>query len=167
MALGALVPQLILVGLATLAFFHHALRRREALKMLGGLLCNQIINHLVKHTVREPRPTFGVQVKSDYGWPSAHAQFMGFYASFIVCLMHSNPRMNRNIVAFYALLNGLLAIHVCASRVMFGFHTSNQVIWGLVFGVPIGFAWHVLLQKVSRGRWKHLAFAVAPSTSQD
>eukprot|EP00762_Andalucia_godoyi_P005452 ANDGO_08347.mRNA.1 Dolichyldiphosphatase 1 len=164
LALGALVPQLVLVSLFVLVYFGPSLRRRQAVSILLGLIANQVLNHVLKLVVREPRPTHGVQIKSHYGWPSAHAQFMGFYTAFVACLMHLQRHSSKSSALAHSILNILLTIHVVISRVAFGFHTTNQVIWGVIVGLPAGFGWHLLLQ--TWANWstaKSLLVASSPS----
>ncbi|CAI4494140.1 CIC_collapsed_G0020790.mRNA.1.CDS.1 [Saccharomyces cerevisiae] len=59
-------------------------RELEACIVAFGQLMNEIFNNVIKNIIKQPRPvSFGASfqndtIRSGYGMPSAHSQFMGF-----------------------------------------------------------------------------------------
>lgn len=51
-----------------------------------GVLLNEICNTVLKHLLQEPRPLARNTnlLYSEYGMPSAHSQFMWFFASYML-----------------------------------------------------------------------------------
>ncbi|KAJ3308286.1 hypothetical protein HDU76_004039 [Blyttiomyces sp. JEL0837] len=79
MAAAALVPQCLIVSYLTL----FGSRRDVAILFMGvGQLVNEAINAVAKTAIAEPRPT-GFLGKG-YGMPSSHAQFMAYFAAYVV-----------------------------------------------------------------------------------
>lgn len=146
MAVGALVPQMILVSLLTLCILGAGDRRKNAAVILGGLFFNQIVNHFLKQWVKQPRPLHGTQVKSDYGWPSSHAQFMAFFSTLMLLILWKGLHRRRwPMLWTYLLLLVAVVAWVTTSRVLFGFHTASQVIAGVCFGPPVALSFNYLM----------------------
>lgn len=55
----------------------------------SGIIINEGINFILKHTIREVRPMKRDSLYTEYGMPSTHAQFMWFfaaYATLFICI---------------------------------------------------------------------------------
>lgn len=125
-------------------------RELEACIMAAGQVANEIFNNIVKDIIKQPRPfTFGDSfqqdtVRSGYGMPSAHSQFMGFFATYTSL---------RYLYRWKALSNGkrlagclfvtTLAMCVCFSRVYLRYHTLEQVLVGFALGSALGSTYYV------------------------
>lgn len=68
-----------MVMLVTLVAFQRDL---NAMAMLGGQLLNETCNQLLKRTIKQNRPREAP--KCGPGMPSAHAQFVSFFAAYVV-----------------------------------------------------------------------------------
>ncbi|KAK9318999.1 hypothetical protein V1517DRAFT_333919, partial [Lipomyces orientalis] len=85
MAWISLAPQTLCIVYLTLIFSR---REIETIVLFIGQLASEVANHLLKRILREERPKYGTVGDRDnlgYGLPSAHAQFMAFYTTY-VCL---------------------------------------------------------------------------------
>ena len=78
LAISSLIPQLILVVYTTQFFCR---REIETCLMVAGQVLSELLNELLKSVIRQPRPH--LELGSGYGMPSAHAQFMAFYATYL------------------------------------------------------------------------------------
>ena len=50
----------------------------------SGMVINEVVNFLLKHTICEARPMRRDVLYSEYGMPSSHAQFMWFFTAYMV-----------------------------------------------------------------------------------
>ncbi|KAK9447828.1 phosphatidic acid phosphatase type 2/haloperoxidase [Limtongia smithiae] len=138
----SLAPQTILVVYATMICSR---REAETLLLLLGQLACEASNSVLKRIVRQDRPRYHDAHSPDslgFGMPSAHAQFMGFYATYICLWMyfrahHFTPAKRRS----RTLALVLLTIAVCVSRVYLYYHTAGQVVIGLLLGTIEGALW--------------------------
>lgn len=118
-------------------------REIEPVIAVAGHLVGEIINKIIKHLVKQPRPDFHKEFGASsygltYGMPSAHSQFMGFFAAYFMCNVWKRVPMKKN---HKLLVNGLLAVAavlVAFSRVYLWYHSAQQVLVGLVVGVLAG-----------------------------
>ena len=58
-----------------------------------GTILNGVLNYVLKHTVKESRPTdisnrLPTKLWEQYGWPSSHSQFMCFVSFYLVLFLH-------------------------------------------------------------------------------
>ena len=148
-ALLALAPVFIVVAYVTLLA-----RNREAhvLYALAGQLLNWRLNDVLKRYFAAPRPA-DCELGT-YGFPSDHAQFLGFWACYVCAfLARAVPRAGRKgwreILGLGA---AALAAAVAAARVYLGYHTLDQVAAGLGVGACTGGAWYALYEGALRRR---------------
>lgn len=119
-------------------------RELEAVIMAGGHVLNDISNNIIKTIVKQPRPnSFGSfqqeSIRSNYGMPSAHSQFMGFltaYVSLKLWLQWVGIKTRQKILGLSLLI--LMTIGVTGSRVYLGYHTIDQVCIGVLVGILLG-----------------------------
>lgn len=124
-------------------------REIEPVIAVGGHLIGEVLNKVVKHILKQPRPDFhkdfGVGSGLSYGMPSAHSQFMGFFATYYLCMaLYKIPLARCQKIVAAALLLAL-AVGVAFSRVYLYYHTIQQVIVGVLVGVGLGLAYFVAL----------------------
>ncbi|GEQ68510.1 hypothetical protein JCM33374_g2178 [Metschnikowia sp. JCM 33374] len=128
---------------------------------VGGHLINELLNSVIKHSVKQPRPefhrNFGDGSSSlSHGMPSAHSQFMGFYASYYLCVvLLQTPCTTLHKVGMAVFLVGS-SICVAFSRVYLQYHTTPQVVVGLSVGVVWGLVYFVassLVREVGLVDW--------------
>ena len=87
---------LLPVGILVFYFSWFIITREiEAVILAGGHVVNDIANNIIKNIIKETRPIdFGSfqkdSVRSGYGMPSAHSQFMGFFTMYIGCLLYTS-----------------------------------------------------------------------------
>lgn len=120
-------------------------REFEACIMAAGQVANEIFNNIVKAIVKQPRPmSFGesfqnATMRSGYGMPSAHSQFMGFfcmYTSLRYCLRWKGLTRRKRLLGIMVVTT--LATCVCFSRVYLQYHTPGQVLVGFAVGLCTG-----------------------------
>lgn len=137
-ALLSLFPIFIVVMQTTII-----LSRREVagILFLLGQLLNELVNLVLKLAIKESRPHS--HLGSGYGMPSNHGQFMGFFSIFTVMYLETRIATSniwlKRIVQVGAILLGEL---VTVSRVYLGYHTTRQVLAGLLVGVCFGLFWY-------------------------
>jgi len=82
LAVASLLPIALLVAFPTLILFRRDLR---TITFFAGQLANEALNMVLKRVLREPRPAGSH--REDYGMPSSHAQFSGFFAVYLILLL--------------------------------------------------------------------------------
>lgn len=113
--------------------------------MFVGQLGNVVVNVVLKHMVRMPRPADKEHLVyfGKYGMPSNHSQFMAFLAVF--ALMENQKQLGKfrypRALSFALLVGSLL---VGWSRVYLEYHTLDQVIVGWLVGASVAVAWHLV-----------------------
>eukprot|EP00285_Hemiselmis_virescens_P005155 CAMPEP_0173397848 /NCGR_PEP_ID=MMETSP1356-20130122/39651_1 /TAXON_ID=77927 ORGANISM="Hemiselmis virescens, Strain PCC157" /NCGR_SAMPLE_ID=MMETSP1356 /ASSEMBLY_ACC=CAM_ASM_000847 /LENGTH=184 /DNA_ID=CAMNT_0014357197 /DNA_START=102 /DNA_END=652 /DNA_ORIENTATION=+ len=125
-----------------------AARCRELLTFtwLVGQLLNEVSNYVFKRLLKQPRPPGAPRVgMHESGMPSNHAQFMGFFVAFGVLVVLYRLRGYHPVEKAATLVGTVsLGLLVCRSRLLFGFHTFEQVAVGFVIGLLSGCAWYAL-----------------------
>ncbi|KAH3903044.1 dolichyldiphosphatase SCDLUD_000654 [Saccharomycodes ludwigii] len=120
-------------------------RELEACILAGGHVLNDILNNIIKNIVKQPRPhnllhdSFQTNtiLRSGYGMPSAHSQFMGFLSMYLILKLYcywDTPKLNKIIGSITIVITSLL---VAASRVYLQYHSIEQVLMGLVLGASL------------------------------
>jgi dolichyldiphosphatase len=121
----------------------------------GGFVVNELLNYGLKKSFRRPRPDtcHNLDACDSYGYPSSHAQCMWYFIT-VGCLMRwrafarSQNDSTAERSAFWALAapaSLLAGLCVPASRVVLGYHTTEQVLVGSLVGVLSGLAWYLVL----------------------
>ena len=101
------------------------------------MLCNEIINYVIKVIVNDPRPELSHNINK--GFPSSHAQF---FCCFFVMMIHYINTMKRltpkskNILYIGMILYVIL---VDISRWYLNDHFIYQIVCGNILGLIIGF----------------------------
>lgn len=136
---------LLPVGILVFYFSWFIITREiEAVILAGGHVLNDIANNLIKNIIQEPRPIdFGTfqkdSMRSGYGMPSAHSQFMGFFTMYIVLRLWCQwGDLSRKQRAFGTVVIILASAGVLTSRVYLGYHTLMQVVVGVTIGSLLG-----------------------------
>jgi dolichyldiphosphatase len=156
-ALLTLTPIFVMVSYATLL----ASRRDLATAALtAGQLLNEVLNYVLKHAVREPRPTHVHTHWKDqpkFAMPSNHAQFVGFTATYLVLWVVRRWRVPAayRALAVAGLLGGAAAVGV--SRVYLAYHTTAQILVGWAVGAAAGCAWFGVTESVLRPLFPRVA----------
>ncbi|KAI5959567.1 uncharacterized protein KGF55_005211 [Candida pseudojiufengensis] len=125
-------------------------REIEPVIVVGGHLFSEILNKIIKKLVKNPRPDFhlqfgGIGTDLNYGMPSAHSQFIGFFVAYFTCIIFKKiPNLNKRIKIGSGLVFGFVALGVTSSRVYLQYHTWQQVIVGVDLGLLIGLFWFLV-----------------------
>ncbi|KAL6902316.1 hypothetical protein ACP4OV_005192 [Aristida adscensionis] len=158
----SLVPVFISLG----GFVSHFLFRRElqGICFAAGLLASQALNELIKHSVAQSRPAYCelLEACDSHGWPSSHAQYTFFFATYLSLIALRRPR-----VRFLASLTWPLAFLTMLSRVYLGYHSVPQVCAGAVVGLVFGAIWYwivntmlvdyfPMIEESAIGRWLYI-----------
>ncbi len=129
-----------------LLFFLSLFILREKLKWmiiyLIGFFCNSLVNIIIKHIVRQPRPSdnpelinmllnSGRELSFDkYGMPSGHAQSV-FYSTIFIFMVTKN--------VYILFLYALISLITITQRYINKRHSLLQVFVGLIIGCIIGY----------------------------
>lgn len=145
---ASLAPVFVIVAYATLLASRRDLATAAA---LAGQLLNEVLNAVLKRAVAQERPTHALSAYSPrYGWPSNHAQFMGYLAAYMCAwsLLRWGvaPRWRWASAALWA----ASAVLVAWSRVYLTYHTHGQVVAGLAIGAGVGVAWWAVVETLLR-----------------
>ncbi|KAF0695603.1 Aste57867_13643 [Aphanomyces stellatus] len=145
LALVTLSPVFIMVMYATLILFQRDL---HIIFMVLGQLVNEVINQILKRTIDQKRPD-GADME-DAGMPSAHSQFMAFFATYVV-LYTSNRMSKRREWEHKAAIVGVIALAclVFVSRIRLGYHTVAQVVVGAAVGAGTGILWYIFMENMA------------------
>ncbi|KAL5011272.1 hypothetical protein ScPMuIL_009823 [Solemya velum] len=148
LALFSLLPFCIIVSFCTLIIFRRDL---HTISYFGGLMLNEVLNWILKHIIRESRPTARAVLYTEYGMPSSHAQFVWFFATYMLLFLFIRIYTNYNWIddlwKYCVGFGGYLAaVIVTYSRVYLGYHTFNQVFCGALLGTIFGGSWFCVVQ---------------------
>lgn len=119
-------------------------RELEPCIMACGQVFNDVLNNIVKNHVKHPRPRVfeGFQqngLRSGYGMPSAHAQFMGFFFTYLTLRLWLQWRgltTTRRLCGTLALAT--VSCSVIFARVYLHYHSVPQVLVGTCIGSSLG-----------------------------
>lgn len=105
--------------------------------------------------IREPRPVDRLHTYNEYGMPSNHSQFVGFFSTYVLLFVLIRlPAFNQNafLERFWRLLiiggTWFAALLVCYGRVYLQYHTWSQVIAGIIIGIVTGSLWFAVTQVI-------------------
>jgi dolichyldiphosphatase len=129
------------------------LSRRDLQTMLicVGQLTGVLINFVLKRVIREPRPTDLLPDVDDFGMPSNHAQFIGYFCGIYSLYISRIPskKLSGSLKCIYLASLQLYGFLVCYSRFYLKYHTQAQVVWGYCIGLLLSIVWYLLIQKTS------------------
>lgn len=118
-------------------------REIEPVIVVGGHLIGEILNKVVKHIFKQPRPDFHKDFGAGshgltYGMPSAHSQFMGFFAAYFICCIWKKVPLQKSWKYVASAILLATALGVAFSRVYLWYHTVPQVVVGVLVGATFG-----------------------------
>ena len=124
-----------------------------------GIILNHMINFVLKTIIKQPRPTVSFRNLESahhhmvYGMPSTHAQFMCFalfYMFLFVLFRLPNDGGNMEKVCKTSILTvySFATVLVLYSRVYLMYHTVEQVFYGAIIGMLLGYVWFWVVQNV-------------------
>jgi len=151
----SLYPQFLFVVLLYLCYardisYAYALIGYPGNSIVNGLL-KQMFRNVIGHAGDRPEPhhssngfdSFIASVwpqhkaNTAYGFPSGHAQSMGYYLAFV---HHFFPWRSWHPVAIFAHL--IIATFLMQTRIAFRRHTFVQVLFGFLFGIVFFHVFH-------------------------
>lgn len=127
-------------------------RELEACIIAAGQVANEIFNNILKTILKQPRPmSFGESfqndtLRSNYGMPSAHSQFMGFFCMYVglrYCLRWKGLSKTKRLLGVSTVT--IMAFCVCFSRVYLRYHTLGQVLVGFSVGLATGSTYFLIV----------------------
>eukprot|EP01060_Flectonema_neradi_P021237 TRINITY_DN28782_c0_g1_i1.p1 TRINITY_DN28782_c0_g1~~TRINITY_DN28782_c0_g1_i1.p1 ORF type:complete len:197 (+),score=8.10 TRINITY_DN28782_c0_g1_i1:65-655(+) len=142
--LVSLLPYIIGVMLAT---WFLGFRNVETVVLGMGVIINDLINIILKNTIKEERPSGTGLDDVSYGMPSRHAQFTTFACVF---LMLKTPLRKKTALLHLFLLS--TSLFMAFARVYLQYHTIFQVVVGCLVGVIFALFWYPLSKYLSRSR---------------
>ncbi|CCI45790.1 unnamed protein product [Albugo candida] len=153
LALFTLTPIFVMVMYGTVLAFQRDL---DTLFMVTGQLMNEALNKCLKHLIRHRRP-LGASIDG-HGMPSAHAQFMTFFSTFVILYTWRRLNTHRRLEQYITILAAfILSCIVCISRIRLRYHTPVQVYAGVVIGIFFGTFWFFLSTQISRSYFYTMA----------
>ncbi|RLN46051.1 hypothetical protein BBJ29_003383 [Phytophthora kernoviae] len=145
LALFTLSPIFIMIMYATLVTSQRDL---DTISMFTGQMVTVVLNKVLKKVINQPRPE-GAPM-SGSGMPSAHSQFIAFFAAYVVAYTWKRLNSRRRLEQWFTIVSVLVvAVLTCYSRIHLGYHSTEQVVVGVVFGVLTGFTWHAAVSSVA------------------
>jgi dolichyldiphosphatase len=155
-ALSALAPFFLLSAYVTLLASRRDLHTGA---LLLGQLLNEAVNHALKYAARVPRPSAhpAFDALSPYAWPSDHAQFMAFFAAYVLLWAPRHWHVGPVWRALACGLCALAALVVGGGRVYLGYHSALQVASGWAVGGACAVAHFALVERVLRPRFAQVA----------
>ncbi|XP_032690097.1 dolichyldiphosphatase 1-like isoform X2 [Odontomachus brunneus] len=150
LAVISLVPFAIIAGFLALILFRRDL---HTIVFFSGVLFNDCLNLILKHTICQARPIKRDSLYTEYGMPSTHAQFMWFFAAYVSLFVYIRLNYNctiaerfwRTIVVVGCIITAVLVTY---SRVYLLYHSNTQVVWGALIGIAIGIVWFAFMHTV-------------------
>ncbi|KDQ61525.1 hypothetical protein JAAARDRAFT_30973 [Jaapia argillacea MUCL 33604] len=151
LALITLSPILLMASYAALAV---QTRELVIINMWAGQLLCEGFNWFIKRLVKQERPPDSVG--NGYGFPSSHSQYMGYFASFLICHLFFRHRFATtgypilDQVWRLCIYTGLLAWAgiVAYSRFELTYHSPAQIMWGAGLGVAFGTSFYTLTELI-------------------
>ncbi|TDH66439.1 hypothetical protein CCR75_009163 [Bremia lactucae] len=148
---GALLALCTLFPIFLMIVYFTAITLRrdlDSISMLIGQLVSVVINKVVKKLINQPRP-IGAYM-SGPGMPSAHSQFMGFFATYSVVYTAKRLNERRHLEQWITICGVIfMAVLTCYSRIHLKYHSIDQVVVGAFFGILIGIFWYALVARIS------------------
>ena len=147
LAWSSLFPVFVLSGFITHIYFR---REIHTISFFIGIFINELVNLILKYTVREPRPaSYHTVLNVEFGWPSSHSQFTWFFMIYIIYFIYFRFHTNDDILDTVwkhsmSVFCIIFAFIVSFSRYYLAYHTVNQVLWGSVIGIICACAWFAL-----------------------
>lgn len=147
LAWSSLFPVFILSGFVTHIYFR---REIHTINFFVGIFLNELVNLILKFTIREPRPSSQHTVLNvEFGWPSSHSQFTWFFMVYVIYFIHLRYQTNDDVLDnvwkySMSIICILFACVVSFSRYYLAYHTLNQVLWGGIIGLLNASAWFTL-----------------------
>ncbi|CAI5709374.1 unnamed protein product [Peronospora effusa] len=145
LALFTLSPVFLMIVYVTLVATQRDL---DSISMLVGQLVSVLLNKILKKHINQPRPVGAFM--SGPGMPSAHSQFISFFAAYMVIYTWKRLNTHRRLEKWLTII-GAIAITVltCYSRIHLNYHSTDQVAVGAAVGGLTGVVWYALIATVS------------------
>ncbi|KIM90393.1 hypothetical protein PILCRDRAFT_181716 [Piloderma croceum F 1598] len=153
LALITLSPILLMAAYAALAV---QTRELTIITMWAGQLFCEGFNWILKRAIKQDRPIDSLS--NGYGFPSSHSQYMGFFASFLMCHLRFRHRFTScgypildrawRVLLYVAI--GAWAVGVAYSRYYLTYHTPHQILWGFAIGILLGLSLYILTELIPR-----------------
>lgn len=147
LAIISLLPIFSIAGFLALIMFRRDL---HTITFFCGVLLNDVVNRILKHWIKEPRPIIRYHMfkENGYGMPSSHSQFIWFFTVyttlFILIRLHhmnNNAPLERAVRILVLITCWALAFLVSISRIYLVYHTWPQVFVGSAIGTLLGGLW--------------------------
>jgi len=160
-AIASLMPMAVIAGFITLILFRRDL---HTITFFAGFLFNEVLNMILKYTIRQSRPMHRNVQYTEFGMPSSHSQNMWFFAVysvlFVVFRLHRFPGKNaiHNIVQKLGIILTviLVASLVAYSRIYLLYHTWAQILWGAFMGSLFAGIWFATTHLVLAPRFQEV-----------
>ncbi|CAG9862955.1 unnamed protein product [Phyllotreta striolata] len=148
LALISLAPFGIGSGFIALILFRRDL---HTITFFLGTIVSELLNYILKHIICEARPLRREGVHVEYGMPSSHAQFVWFFATYVIYFVYirlqhmNNNTIIQSLTKFLILSASIsMAVLVSISRVYLEYHSLSQVLYGALLGVLFATLWFAL-----------------------
>jgi len=151
LALGSLIPIFLIVAFITLILFRRDL---HTICFFVGIVLNELVNLILKHTIQHPRPFQRQDLYTEYGMPSSHSQLIWFFVVysilFLIFRLHHISGSLIDMVGKAVVGLGLLvaACLVSYSRIYLLYHSWSQVLCGALVGGTLGASWFTLVHLI-------------------
>eukprot|EP01127_Copromyxa_protea_P006203 TRINITY_DN16013_c0_g1_i1.p1 TRINITY_DN16013_c0_g1~~TRINITY_DN16013_c0_g1_i1.p1 ORF type:complete len:209 (-),score=40.27 TRINITY_DN16013_c0_g1_i1:2-628(-) len=144
LALVSLTPIFAVIGHASILLVKRDL---QAITLFLGVLLCVVLNEVLKHILKEPRP-IGSR-KDGHGMPSNHSQLSFFFAVSLL-LIWQRWKMEPVWRRFLSFAGISAACLVAFARVFHGVHSVAQISVGAIVGTLFAFVWDFITDKFLR-----------------
>jgi len=161
LAVASLMPMAVIAGFITLILFRRDL---HTITFFLGFLLNEILNMILKYTIRESRPMHRNVQYTEFGMPSSHSQNMWFFAIysvfFVIFRQHRYPTKSNmlNMIHKLGIILTVISMATCVaySRIYLMYHTWSQILWGGVIGSIFATLWFGITQQYLAPRFHEI-----------
>lgn len=113
-------------------------------------LLSEILNYILKHYLKHPRPDQGAPggglFEGRYGMPSQHCHCFAYLSTMVILLVFHYYRhyIDSSKKIFVLLISSLGLTLQILGRIYLRFHTTNQCLAGMAFGIISAITFYIL-----------------------
>ncbi|XP_046845495.1 dolichyldiphosphatase 1-like [Xenia sp. Carnegie-2017] len=153
----SLAPVFIIVGFVAVIIFR---RELHTMAYFFGCLLNYVLSVILKNIVKEPRPCDGpISYHTEFGMPSSHSSFVAFFSCYALLFIYFggtahlapsviNSYCRQSLASSNVFRSNFSNCFVSYGRIYLHYHTTSQVLCGIVLGLSCGIVWFLVVHHV-------------------
>lgn len=93
-----------------------------------------VINKIVKHIIKRPRPTSAlIKLPKSFSFPSGHTMCATLFYLFLIYLVRKNVK-DKSVKNLLTIILAIIPIMIGLSRIYLGVHYTTDVLFGAILG---------------------------------